>query len=145
MFGFMVTADGGLTRKEPRQGNTCRDFLKTGFRIRRKTVLRCARYIISGMRMARYQEFLRSSCRMEKFRYIWNKFAEKRPYSRQKTILFSQIRRYPNGLVKELEKKTSVVCDDRHAGSNTFVRRHEKCRGLQYYGVVGNPVSTVLF
>lgn len=46
--------------------------------------------------------------------------------------------------LKELEKKTSVVCDDRHAGSNTFVRRHEKCRGLQYYGVVGNPVSTVL-
>lgn len=41
--------------------------------------------------------------------------------------------------IKELEKKTSVVCDDRHAGSNTFVRRHEKCRGLQYYGVVGEP------
>ena len=33
--------------------------------------------------------------------------------------------------LQELEKKTSVVCDDRHAGSNTFVRRHEKCRGQQ--------------
>ena len=24
------------------------------------------------------------------------------------------------------------------------MRRHEKCRGLRYCGVVGNPVSTVL-